>query len=636
MYVIFKNMEHPKRMQFSFKRLVKSFLAAIFSLSVIACYSAEASFEEGEKAFQKRDPEKAIPIFNKIFHRKEWDELSFKSALRLGECYMAIGNKEEAKRFLNLAKKGEGDVRGEAIIGIGVIFLMSEKYDLAIDKFTQVINQYKSDGLLAYAYYNRGLAYKGKKWISRALSDLRTAKLKAKGNDELVKAIDYQIKECQSAYEKFAQQEANHLARIHALRERGDNESCASLLRELARLCEDWGDIDYAIYYEKQAISYSTSDEFRAGSWMDIGYRYEKLKDYEKAEEAFLRVINEYPKSSFAGEAVKEEAVCREHILKNMLNTKLREGYYNGDYDSAIKTLEKFLKDYEREMTEGIKFSVMWLIGRCYEHKFDFLNAIERYKLIINENPNNSNALLAMGRCYLQLGEYERALSSWEKANASRLILSYRQTIKPKPIFPKREQNISAKLIGPIDGPLYDFEMDEEEPLIIYGTQGKNASENEECKKAAYDINETREILFDRITGIAADVDVHPEELKQNILLISLSDSNKILQMIKDKLPFNIGTDYIEIGGRVYKGKDLGIDIIMPNPFNKEKFLEIYLAFEPNLLKSVSGVFRGYTDYVIFTSKSISGPSTSTAPQDLPVLEEGFFLKLSPYKWLPF
>jgi len=618
-----------KKKHFPLRKFIPSFLAAIFSFSVIACYSAEASFEEGEKAFQKRDYEKAISIFSAIFHKKEWDELSFKSALRLGECYLAIGKKEEAKRFLNLAKKGKGDVRGEALIGIGVIFLRGEIYDLAIDKFSQVINQYKSDKLLSYAYYNRGLAYKGKKWFSRALSDFKIAKIKAKGNDELIKAIDYQIRECQSLYEKFSQEQADYLARIQSLRTRGDNEGCASLLRELAKLCEDWGDIDDAIYYEKEAIGYSTSYELNAGSWMNIGYRYEKLKDYERAEGAFSRVVKEYPRSSFAEEAIKEGADCRERVLGNILNAKLKEGYYKGDYDSAIKTLEEFLRDNEQEMTQGTKFYVMRLIGRCYEHKFDFPKAIERYELMVKENPNNSDAWLAIGRCYLQLGEYEKALSSWEKANASRLVLSYRQTIKPKPISPEREENISAKVIGPIDGPFSDFERDEEEPLFIYGTLGKNSSEKEECKNATSEISETEEIFFHRINGIAADVDLHPEELKQNIVLVSLSNSNKILQMIKDELPFKIGVDYIEIGGRIYKGKDLGIDVIMPNPFNREKFLEIYLAFEPNLLRNIFAVFRGYTDYVIFNSKSIGGP-------DSPVLEEGFFLKLAPDKWIPF
>ena len=191
-------------------------------------------------------------------------------------------------------------------------------------------------------------------------------------------------------------------------------------------------------------------------------------------------------------------------------------------------------------------------------------------------------------------------------------------------------------MIGPIDGPHYDIEMDEEEPLFIYGTLGKNASENEECKNATSEISESEEIFFHRINGIAADVDVHPEELKQNIVLVSLSDSNKIFQMINDELPFKIGADYIEIGGRIYKGNDLGIDIIMPNPFNREKFLEIYLAFEPNLLRNIFNVNRGYTDYVIFNSKSVSHPSISTPPEDLPVLEEGFFLKLAPDKWIPF
>jgi tetratricopeptide (TPR) repeat protein len=299
----------------------KSFsLLLIFLISLGIAFSQKERFQEGERYFQEKSYNKAIAIFKEILDRLEWDEFSFQSALRLGQCYSALGDYENARRFFNVAKKGEGDVKWEAMIGIGISYMGEKNFDSAIDAFSDVISQFKTDRAFAYAYYNRGLAYKGKGWIVKALDDFSKAKTKAKGEEELLKAIESELSECRSKYEEFKSAENSYLLRIQDAQARGDMDGCANLLRELARLCEDKGDMDGAIGYERQAIDYSTLEEFKAQSLMNIAWRYFKLKDYEKAAEAFKEVIDEYPKSAQAREAF----FCDMEICRGIWGSRMR------------------------------------------------------------------------------------------------------------------------------------------------------------------------------------------------------------------------------------------------------------------------------------------------------------------------
>ncbi|MBC7327248.1 tetratricopeptide repeat protein [bacterium] len=221
--------------------LKRDWVFFIFLFWIAIALSQESKFQEGEKLFKEKKYNKAIAIFREILDRLEWDELSAKSALRLGQCYLALEDYQNARKFFNMAIKGEDELKGEAMIGIGLSYMGEKNYDSAIDEFSQVLNQFKSDKLLAYAYYNRGLAFKNKGWFIKALSDFKNAKAKAKGEEELLKAIEAQLADCQQRQEEFKSGEEAYLTRIQNARAMGDMDGCAHLLRELARYCEDWG-----------------------------------------------------------------------------------------------------------------------------------------------------------------------------------------------------------------------------------------------------------------------------------------------------------------------------------------------------------------------------------------------------------
>ncbi|MGB9878236.1 MAG: tetratricopeptide repeat protein, partial [bacterium] len=374
-------------------------LALLFLISSGFALPQEKSFQEGERYFREKDYGKAINIFKGILDRMEWDEFSLKSALRLGQCYAALSDYENARRFFNLAKKGEGDVKWEAMIGIGIAFMGEKNYDSAIDALSEVISQCKTDKMLSYAYYNRGLAYKGKGWMIKALSDFRNAKRKAKGEEELLKAVEKELRECEARYEEFKSAEASYLLKIQNAQNIGDMDGCAHLLRDLASLCESWGDIDKAIEYEREAISYSSVEEFKAGSLMSIAWRYFKLKEYEKAAEYFKEVVDEYPRSTQG-----KEALLR---FGDMMG-------YLGKQDEAINIFTSYINMYPNDPDiPSIKMKIAW----CYYNKGDYERAAEAFRKVVEEYPQRAeakDALMEAGNSYAKAGRNEEAIKCFQ------------------------------------------------------------------------------------------------------------------------------------------------------------------------------------------------------------------------------
>lgn len=363
-------------------------------------YHRIVSSKKGKSITKKKNYEKAILIFKDIFYGSEWGELPAKSALRLGQCYWALQNYEKARFFFGVATRWEGNLAGEAKIGIAVSYISEKKYDQAINILSEVISQYKTDRILAYAYYNRALAYKEKNWIGKALNDFVMAKGKAKDEEKLSQAIGKEIEECRFLYEEFKNKESEYLGKIQSVQGMGDLDGCASLFRELARFCEDWGETERAIDYEMQAMDYSSSEEFKAGSWMNIAWRYFKLKDYEMAANAFKKVIDMYPLTTYAKEAF--------HRLGDMYG-------YLGKQDEALKVYLSFIEKYPAaEDIPSIKMQIGWI----HYNKGDCLKAAETFIEVAKDYPRGSeapSALLEAGKSYNQAGLKGKALKAYEE-----------------------------------------------------------------------------------------------------------------------------------------------------------------------------------------------------------------------------
>jgi tetratricopeptide (TPR) repeat protein len=83
-----------------------------------------------------------------------------------------------------------------------------------------------------------------------------------------------------------------------------------------------------------------------------------------------------------------------------------------GKYDEAIAVYDKFMVDHAG--TENI-FKMNLLIGQLYEKKRDYAAAIEKYKLVVDQAPNDANALLYLGNAYIRNRQYDEAKVYYER-----------------------------------------------------------------------------------------------------------------------------------------------------------------------------------------------------------------------------
>ncbi|MBC7327251.1 tetratricopeptide repeat protein [bacterium] len=300
----------------------------------------------------------------------------------------------------------------------------------------------------------------------------------------------------------------------------------------------------------------------------------------------------------------------------------------------------------------------LWYIGRCYEHKLDFASALESYQQLLKDvSPEKitspvgkgwyEEAKFNIGYCYLQLQNYEKAYRVWEEVLreeqgkgsdlyyvTKRVLKNYKQVIASQPFPAQEKQRGTSKLLGPIYGIFMDYKMEFrriDSILIVYGTQSKNPEENQACEYLA---NKVKEYLGKRLV-CKKDTELSQEEIRsKNLVLIGTPSSNKVLANLSGSLPIKIGTDItIEVADRLYKGEDLGVIMVAPHPLNEELFVLVYSAFQPSLLRNIFSVYHGGTDYIIFSTQSLS--ERVEPDPEKPSLEEGYFFK-SPGKWQPF
>lgn len=188
----------------------------------------------------------------------------------------------------------------------------------------------------------------------------------------------------------------------------------------------------------------------------------------------------------------------------------------------------------------------------------------------------------------------------------------------------------TSSVVGPIYRLDVTFKMDfaKGKVLVVYGAE-QNGSETEiSTADAAYHWKWGIQSGYGYVLPCKEASAVSPEELKDNNLVIfGTPQTSKVLASFSTSLPIKIGENRIEVANRVYEGKDIGVVMLAPNPYNKDKFLLIYCAFAPFLQWGCLKIFHGQSDYLVFSKENLRGGASS------PVLEEGFFLKIDSRKW---
>jgi outer membrane assembly lipoprotein YfiO len=303
-------------------------LFLLSAFSALVAFAQPPSYQEGEVNFQAKKFKEAIPFFLKVLEDKEAKEYQGKASLRLGQCYLAIQDLKNARKYFTIASWQKGDIASQGSLGLAICDIQEGKYDEAIERLTSLIASKPERKTLAYAYYNRGIAYEKKGWVAKAIDDFQEANALGYDDEELLSSAKAHLSACLSTYKQFQEEENTYLKRI----EQATNpDAIRDLYHELARRCADVGEIEKAIDYEKKSLNYSKDENYNAGALMNIAWRLAMNKDYEKAGEAFKKVADDYPTSQYASEALLRAG--------DMLSLA-------GKTDDAIKIYEEFIKLY--------------------------------------------------------------------------------------------------------------------------------------------------------------------------------------------------------------------------------------------------------------------------------------------------
>ena len=123
------------------------------------------------------------------------------------------------------------------------------------------------------------------------------------------------------------------------------------------------------------------------------------------------------------------------------------------------------------------------------------------------------------------------------------------------------------------------------------------------------------------------DTEVTDKMLSEhNLVLYGNPTSNRVLKRVLDtgKLPLSFKDNAIHLGKDSYRGDDVGVKLIYPNPFNSERVVVIVAGttWKGTLLSR--HLPRFIPDYIVYDSR-MKGRYKQRILIDRPVLKAGFF-----------
>jgi hypothetical protein len=148
-----------------------------------------------------------------------------------------------------------------------------------------------------------------------------------------------------------------------------------------------------------------------------------------------------------------------------------------------------------------------------------------------------------------------------------------------------------------VSGPIQDVFM-EHPVLMVYGTA-------QEREPAA--VTQMLDRIVTRLLGTGdgsgflrtgferkADSKVEDADLaNKNLILVGTPKQNRLLARIADRLPVTFLEEGVKIGGKEYRGANVGLVLVFPNPLNPERYVLLLPEVYPG------AKVLDYPDYVV-------------------------------------
>lgn len=172
-------------------------------------------------------------------------------------------------------------------------------------------------------------------------------------------------------------------------------------------------------------------------AYYHMGNAYEELKEFNKATEAYKNYLKQNPKNSEAAynrlgvcqmelKQYEDATVSFQEALKTNsqdleINFKLAQAYQNaGLYDDAAKKYILLAK-----LSPKAAIAYFGTVIRMYDEAKIPDKAVEAAQMMIEIDPNNSDAIYNLGFMYIKMEKYDEAIEAFNKVIEIRPDMEY-------------------------------------------------------------------------------------------------------------------------------------------------------------------------------------------------------------------
>ncbi|QTD39365.1 tetratricopeptide repeat protein [Polaribacter batillariae] len=392
-------------------------------------------YQLGYAYYKQNDFENAINNFNKIIDQK--NNVSQNAYSHLGECYLKVGQKNEALNAFKSASEMSFDVNIQQDAALNYAKLSYEAGN-PFEPVSEVLQNYlkKYPKSKAYQEINKLVVssfineqnYQGAiDFLSQKKSEENTALII---EVSLYRGIQlFNEEKYKEALPFFSQAKKSTITQV--------KERAQFWEAEAAYRLENYQEAITKLEALNTSLT-SSKNEFKRTDYT-IGYAYFKLKKYEKSIVAFkkflakdsidadtkydaiIRLGDGYFASRNYTEAVKSYKIVADELGPNSDYAQYQIGMSYGftdDDEAKITALKKVLNDYQNS---NLKDDALYQIANTYIKIKDHKNAHIAYNRLLEKYPNSvflSRALLRQGLLYYNDNMNQQALKKYKEVVA--------------------------------------------------------------------------------------------------------------------------------------------------------------------------------------------------------------------------
>jgi len=431
-------------------------------------YAADAWFRTGEIHLKSKQPAAAITSFKKVMDEFSEGERVGEAAYWVGESYLRIQDFENATKYYTLAYEGypQSSVRDFALYSMAWANQKKSAFAVAIQMYKKFLGEFPNSTLASSAHVRIGECAFYAKDYRHAIEELTHSRLLIHDSTEggeadyLIADAFYQLADYPTAEIHFTTFVASHpdhrLTREASyslgwtLLKQGKLDSARAIFGEIAGGTDD---LAYASLFRRGVLEKLLGAKEKASqTFLEVFARdsagessdnalYEQAQilyeqqNYAQALRLFDQVVESFPQSDVAGEALRMAGEClvvsqqyapakvrfsRALGAKDIpFDTKVAATFQQAwcsfkqkDYSGAVQQFDDFIRQFAAHPKTA---EAHFFIGESEYARGRFGEAIKSYQQVATTSDKKPDALYGIGWSNFKNNEFEAAIDAFEQ-----------------------------------------------------------------------------------------------------------------------------------------------------------------------------------------------------------------------------